>query len=261
MAAADCTIEEREEYEPHVEMGGVVFAGVDYERILRAAEAEADVVLWDGGNNDLPFFVPDLEIVLVDPHRPGDELAYYPGEANLLRADVVVLTKLDSADPDKADAVRRSVARLNPGATVVESEMPAVVEGAEKLRGARALVIEDGPTLTHGGMRYGAGVLAARAAGVKELVDPRPHAVGSLKDTFARYPHLSELLPAMGYGKEQVDELSETIRGAKADVVVVATPVDLGRILRIDAPVVRVRYDYRDRGTPTLADVIRRRFA
>ncbi len=261
LTAHECTIEEREEYEPHIAMGSVVFAGVDYEKILRAAEAEADVVLWDGGNNDLPFFAPNLEIVLVDPHRAGDESHYFPGLANLLRADVVVLTKLDTADAAQAALLRQSVAQLNPKATVVESDMPLVIDGAEKLRGARALVIEDGPTLTHGGMRYGAGVIAARREGAAELVDPRPHAVGSLKDTFAHYPHVTELLPAMGYGQKQIEELEATIRGAAADVVVVATPVDLGRVLQIDAPVVRVRYEYRDRGAPTLGDIVRQRFA
>jgi predicted GTPase len=253
---ADCTIEEMEEYEPHVVQGDVVFAGVDYERILRRAEAEADAIVWDGGNNDLPFFVPDLEIVLVDPHRAGDERTYFPGEANLLRADVIVLTKLDTAEAAKVGAVRASIKAANPSATVVDSTMPLHVDQPDRIRGARVLVVEDGPTLTHGGMEYGAGVLAARRFGARELVDPRPHAVGSIAETFARHPHIGRLLPAMGYTREQVGELEATIRAAACDVVLIATPVDLRRLLRIDQPTCRVTYEFADIGHPSLAEVL-----
>jgi predicted GTPase len=256
MRQADCTIEEMEEYEPHIVRGDVVYAGVDYERILRAAESEADAIVWDGGNNDLPFFAPDLEIVLVDPHRPGDERSYFPGEANLLRANVIVLTKLDTAAPEKIAAVRASVAAANPSATVVDSAMRLHVEDSVRIEGKRVLVIEDGPTLTHGGMTYGAGVLAATKYGARELVDPRPHAVGSIRDTLAEYPHIFRLLPAMGYGAEQVRELEETVRRTDCDVVVVATPVDLRRVIRIGQPTVRVTYEYADLGRPSLADVL-----
>jgi predicted GTPase len=250
-----CTIEEREEYEPHIARGNVVFAGVDYARILEAAEKEAAVILWDGGNNDLPFIAPDCEIVLVDPHRPGDETAYYPGESNLRRADIVVIGKAGTAEPDAVERVRESARSLCPRATVITSELAIEVDQPEKLAGARALIVEDGPTTTHGGMPYGAGWVAATRAGATP-VDPRPHAVGSLGDTFARHPHLQAVLPAMGYGDEQVRELGETIARADADVVVIATPVDLGRMLGIDKPTVRVTYRYADRGTPTLKDAL-----
>jgi predicted GTPase len=257
MRRAECTIEEMEEYEPHIAAGGVVFAGVDYERILRRAEAEADVVLWDGGNNDLPFFHPDLEVVLVDPHRAGHELRYFPGEVNLLRAAVVVVTKVDTADPASLRTVRANVRRLNPGATVIEAAMPVVVEEAERIRGRRVLVIEDGPTVTHGGMAYGAGAIAAERWGAAERVDPRPFAVGSIRRTFEAYPHMDRVLPAMGYGVEQLRELEESIARSHADVVVMATPADLRRHIRIGAPVCRVRYELAEVGRPWLEDVIR----
>jgi predicted GTPase len=250
--AAECTVEEREEYEPHLRVGHLVFAGVDYERILREAEAEADVVLWDGGNNDLPFFQPDLEIVLADPHRRGHERSYFPGEVNLLRADVVVLSKVDTARVEDVAALRASVAAANPHAIMVEADMPVSVDRPELIEGARVLVVEDGPTLTHGGMAYGAGVLTAQRLGAAELVDPRPLAAGSLQRVFAEHPHIGRLLPAMGYGEEQLSELAETINRADCDAVLVATPVDLRRLFRIRQPVVRASYSFQLRGEPTL---------
>jgi predicted GTPase len=254
--AAACTIEEREEYEPHLRLGHVVYAGVDYARILERAEAEADVLLWDGGNNDLPFFVPDVHIVLTDPHRVGHERRYHPGEANLRLADIVVLTKTDTAPPGAVEAVRAAVREANPHAAVVESAMPPVVDDPARVRSARVLVIEDGPTLTHGGMAFGAGALAARAAGAAELVDPRPYAAGSLREVYRAYPHIGPVLPAMGYGPEQVEDLARTVRDVPCDVVVIATPADLGHLLAISRPAVRVTYRYADRGSPTLADLL-----
>ncbi len=253
----NCTIEEMEEYEPHVRNGVIVYAGVDYERILRQAEAEADVLVWDGGNNDLPFFVPDLEIVLVDPHRPGHERAYFPGEVNFLRADVLIISKVNTARPEDVDVVRRNIRTFNPNALVIEANLPIVVDAPEAIRDRRVLVVEDGPTLTHGEMSYGAGVLAARQFGARELVDPRPYAVGSIRETFAEYPHIGPLLPAMGYGAEQMRELEETINGTPCDVVLVATPVDLRRVLQIRHPTCRVAYELEEIGPPTLGDVLR----
>ena len=257
LAEADCTIEEREEYEPHIAAGDLVFAGVDYERVLRRAEAEADVILWDGGNNDLPFFQPDLEIVLADPHRPGHETTYYPGEANLLRADVVVLTKVDTADPQDVRDVEENVRRVNPRATVIKTAMPVRLDDASAVRGKRALVIEDGPTLTHGGMAYGAGTLAATRAGAAQLVDPRPYAVGSIKLVFEAFRQLGPVLPAMGYGDEQVRDLEVTIRAVPCEVVVVASPVDLRRLMQIDKPAVRVSYEVEEMGEPKLTPILR----
>jgi predicted GTPase len=254
---ADCTIEEMEEYAPHLREGGVVYAGVDYERIIRQAEGEADVILWEGGNNDLPFLRSDLEIVLVDPHRAGHERTYFPGEANLLRADVLILTKVDTAGAAQIDAVRANIRTYNPHAVVLESSMPVAIDHPERVRGARVLVIEDGPTLTHGGMTFGAGVLAARQAGARELVDPRRYAVGSLADTFARYPHLGNVLPAMGYGAGQIDELAETIRRTDCDTVVIATPADLRRVIEIRQPSCRVTYEFQERAGPSLREVLR----
>lgn len=256
LAAADCTIEEREEYEPHLEQGVVVFAGVDYERILSQAEAEADVLLWDGGNNDFPFFVPELEMVLMDPHRAGHERRYFPGEVNALRADIIVLTKLDTAAPAQVEAVRRSVRELNPRAVVVDSIMPPTVEPPHAFVGKRVLVIEDGPTLSHGGMGFGAGTVAARQGGALELVDPRPYAVGSLREAFATYPHIGPVLPVMGYGAEQLRDLEETIRRVPCDVVAIATPVNLGRQVAIGQPTCRVRYEVREVGTPTIREAM-----
>jgi predicted GTPase len=257
LSRSECTIEEMEEYEPHIVSGDLVYAGVDYERILRLAEAEADVILWDGGNNDWSFFASDLEIVLVDPHRAGHERSYYPGEVNLRRAQVLVLTKLDSAGPEQILALRESLKTYNPSAAVIESSMPISLTDPDAVRGKRVLVVEDGPTLTHGGMSFGAGVLAARKWGAGELVDPRPWAVGSLRRTFADYPHIGPLLPAMGYGSQQMCELEETIRGVECDVVVIATPVDLRRLLQIAQPICRVTYELEEMGRPTLRDVVR----
>jgi predicted GTPase len=252
----ECTIEEREEYEPHIAQGHVVYAGVDYAEILRQAEAEADVFLWDGGNNDLPFFTPDLEIVLLDPHRAGHERTYFPGEVNFLRADVLVLTKLDTADAVGILTVRKNINAFNPKAIVIDSVMPVAVDAPALLRGKRVLVVEDGPTLTHGGMRFGAGVLAAHKYGASELVDPRPYAVGSIQQTFAEYPHIDSLLPAMGYGSTQIHELEQTIQQVPCDVVLVATPIDLRRLINIRQPTVRVTYELEEIGRPTLRDVI-----
>jgi predicted GTPase len=253
----ECTIEEREEYEPHLAMGSVVYAGVDYAAILAEAEKEADVIVWDGGNNDLPFLRSDLEIVVADPHRPGHERTYHPGEANLRRAHAVVINKVDTAPAEGVAAVRASVAALNPEAVVIEAESPVSVEDGALLRGRRVLAVEDGPTLTHGEMAFGAGVVAARAHGAV-LVDPRPYAVGSLAETFARYPRMGPLLPAMGYGEDQVRDLEATIAATPAEVVLIATPVDLRRVLRLDKPAVRVGYELRERGRPDLGDVLAR---
>jgi predicted GTPase len=253
-----CTIEEREEYEPHIAAGGVIYAGVDYGAILAEAEKEADVILWDGGNNDLPFYVSDLEIVVADPHRPGHERTYHPGETNLRRAHVVVINKIDSAAPAGIDTVRRSVRELNPAAVVVEAASPLTVEGAEQIRGKRVLAVEDGPTLTHGEMKYGAGVLAAMRHGAAEIVDPRPYTVGTLTKTFEAYPAIGTLLPAMGYGEEQVRDLETTIARTPADLVLVATPIDLRRVIRIEKPALRVGYELQEIGRPDLEDVLAR---
>jgi predicted GTPase len=255
-----CTIEEREEYEPHIDRGVVVYAGVDYERILRQAEEEADVVVWDGGNNDLPFYRPDLHIVVADPHRSGHELRYHPGEANLRMADVVVINKVDTANFDGVTQVRESIYAVNPQAVVVEAASPIFVEDPEEVRDKRVLVIEDGPTLTHGEMTYGAGVVAARRYGAAELVDPRPYAVRSIATTFEKYPRIGQLLPAMGYGDEQMQDLEETINGAECDLVLVATPIDLRRLINIRHPVDRVRYELQVIGRPTLEEILAQRF-
>jgi len=251
-----CTIEEREEYEPHLGAGCVVFAGVDYGAILAEAEREADVILWDGGNNDLPFYVPDLEIVVADPHRPGHERTYHPGETNLRRAHVVVINKIDSASPAGVEAVRASVRELNPDAVIIEAASPISVPDAGQIRGKRVLAVEDGPTLTHGEMKYGAGVLAARRFGAAEILDPRPWAVGSIARTFESYPGIGALLPAMGYGEEQVKDLGETIARTPADLVLIATPIDLRRVVRFDKPALRVGYELQEIGKPDLEDAL-----
>ncbi len=243
---AHCTIEEREEYEPHLADGVVVFAGVDYEPILRAAEREAEIVLWDGGNNDLPFFAPDLHLVVADPHRAGHELAYHPGEANFRLADVIVVGKTDSAPPEGIRLVEENARRVNPRAELVRGGLTITADRPERLRGRRVLAVEDGPTLTHGGMGFGAATLLARASGAS-LVDPRPAAVGSIAGVFAQYGHLERVLPAMGYSEHQVRELEETIRASGAEIVLDGSPVDLGRLVRVPQPIVRVRYDYDDR--------------
>jgi predicted GTPase len=250
------TIEEREEYEPHLERGMVVYAGVDYGRILRAAEAEAEIIVWDGGNNDLPFYRPDLHIVVTDPHRAGDELTYHPGEANLRLADVVVINKVDTAAAENVRQVREDIEAVNPEAQIVEAASPIFVEDAAAIRGRRVLVIEDGPTLTHGGMAYGAGVVAARRFGASELVDPRPYAVGSIRQAFEDYPQIGPVLPAMGYGPRQMRDLEETINATPADVVLIATPVDLRQMIEIRAPAQRVRYELQEIGQPTLEDAL-----
>lgn len=252
-----CTIEEREEYEPHIERGTVVYAGVDYEAILEQAQAEADVILWDGGNNDFSFYVPDLTITIADPHRPGHELLYHPGETNLKLADVVVINKVDTADPEHVAQVKQSVAEHNPYAVVIEAASPITLEKPDLVRGKKVVVVEDGPTLTHGGMGYGAGIIGARNVGA-EPVDPRPYAVGSLRETFATYTQLGDLVPAMGYGETQMRELEETINRTPADAVIIGTPIDLGRILKLNKPAVRVRYDLKELGDVTLAHVLDR---
>jgi len=256
-----CTIEEMEEYEPHIDEGFVVYAGVDYAAILAEAEKEADVVLWDGGNNDLPFYVPDVHITVVDPHRPGHELTYFPGRANLLMAHVVVINKIDTATADGVEAVRASIRALNPRARVVEAASPIAVDRPADIKGKRVLVVEDGPTLTHGEMAYGSGTVAARVHGAAEIVDPRPFVTGKILRTFEKYPRIGALLPAVGYGEEQVADLEATIRRVPCDLVIVATPVDLTRIIRIDKPMLRVRYSLKEIGRPTLEDILKERLA
>lgn len=251
-----CTIEEREEYEPLVEAGVVVYAGVDYEKILRRAEAEADVLVWDGGNNDTPFYRPDVQITVFDPHRAGDELAYYPGETNLLMADIALINKVDTASLDRVERVRANIRERNPGALVVCAGSPVRVDDPEAVRGRRVLVVEDGPTLTHGGMSFGAGCVAARKYGAAELVDPRPWLRGSMAEVFARYPHIGPVLPAMGYSGAQVEDLAATIAAVDCDLVLCGTPVDLSRVLRVDKPLVRAHYGYADAPGPTLAGVL-----
>jgi predicted GTPase len=238
-----CTIEEREEYEPHIDAGFVVYSGVDYSLILHRAEQEADIILWDGGNNDLPFYKPALHICIADPHRAGHEVSYYPGEANFRRADVIIINKCDTGEEAKIRSIEENAAKLNPKARVLRAESPVMADHPEIARGKRALVIEDGPTLTHGGMTFGAGFVAARRIGVSEIVDPKPYAVGSIRQTYEKYPNAGGILPAMGYGAEQIAELEETIRRTPCDVVVIGTPIDLTRVLKLDKPAVRVRYE------------------
>lgn len=251
-----CTIEEREEYEPHLREGTVVYAGVDFGRILRQAEKEADLILWDGGNNDTPFYRSDLEIVVADPHRPGHEIAYYPGEVNLRRADVVVINKVDTAAPQDVETVRRNIRANNPNTKIVETACRVAVSEPELIKGRQVLVVEDGPTLTHGEMPYGAGVVAARQCGAAELVDPRPWAVGSIRGTYERYPHLTSLLPAMGYSALQRHELEETINRVPCDLVLVATPIDLGHLIKLNKPSLRVTYEVEDLTYPGLAEIL-----
>src|SRR5512137_1660710 len=255
-----CTIEEREEYEPHLSKGTIVYAGVDYEAILRQAEAEADIVVWDGGNNDMPFFRPDLHIVVVDPHRPGHELTYHPGEANLRMADVVVINKIDTADYHNVLAVRASARVANPNATVIEAASPIFVDNPQAIRGKRVLVVEDGPTLTHGEMAYGAGWVAAQRFGAAEIVDPRPFAVKSIAATYQKYPKTGPILPAMGYGEAQTRDLEKTINNSDVDMVIIGTPIDLSRIMKINKPAQRVRYELQEIGQPTLEDILKAKF-
>ncbi|MGO9124879.1 MAG: cyclic 2,3-diphosphoglycerate synthase [Terriglobales bacterium] len=251
-----CTIEEREEYEPHISKGTVVYAGVDYEQILRQVEKEADVILWDGGNNDTPFYASGLEIVVLDPHRPGHELSYFPGEVNLRRADVILINKVDTAQQHDIETVRQNVKLHNPKAVVFEMACRVSVPEPYLVKGQRVLVVEDGPTLTHGEMPYGAGVVAARQWGAAELVDPRPYAVGSIRGTYERYPHLTNLLPAMGYSAIQRHELEETIRRTPCDLVLVATPIDLARVIKLDRPNLRVTYEVEELTKPGLAETL-----
>ncbi len=252
----ECTIEEMEEYEPHIATGTIIYAGVDYEAILRQAEKEADVILWDGGNNDLSFYQTDLLITIVDPHRPGHESTYYPGETNLRLADVVIINKIETADAMDVEEVRQNVRRINPKAIIIDGASPISVEDASLITGKKALVVEDGPTLTHGEMQYGAGVVAAEKFGASELVDPRPFTVGKISETFQKYENIGTLLPAMGYGDEQVKDLETTINNTVCDVVVIGTPIDLRRITKINHPTVRVTYDLQEIGHPDLADVL-----
>ena len=254
----DCTIEEREEYEPHIVSGTVIYAGVDYEAILREAEKEADVILWDGGNNDLPFYKPDLHIVVVDPHRPGDELFYYPGEANLRMADAIIINKIDSADSDDILQVRENINQVNPGAMVIDAASPIFVDQFDLIKGKRVMVVEDGPTLTHGEMTFGAGVVAAEKYGASELVDPRPFTVGSITETFEKYPEKGTLLPAMGYGNGQMKDLEKTINKSDADLIIIGTPIDLRKIITINKPALRVYYELQEIGRPTLSDALQK---
>jgi len=252
-----CTIEEMEEYEPHIVSGVIIYSGVDYEAILREAEKEADIILWDGGNNDMPFYKPDLNIVVVDPHRPGDEVTYYPGFTNLLMADVIIINKIDTADLEGIEEVRDSISIYNPDAIVIDAASPLSVDNPDGIRDKRVLCVEDGPTLTHGGMKYGAGVMAALKYGASDLVDPRPYSTGRIARTFERYPEIGILLPAMGYGKEQIKDLETTISKVDCDSVVIGTPIDLSRIIDIPQQIVRVSYELDEIGSPDLKDILK----
>jgi predicted GTPase len=254
-----CTIEEREEYEAHVDQGTVVYAGVDYEKILRSAEKEADVIVWDGGNNDTPFFYPNVQIVVFDPHRPGHELLYYPGNTNLLMADIAIINKVDSAEPKNVEQVKKNIQTHNPKAEIVLADSEIIVDGKEQIHGKRVLVVEDGPTLTHGEMTYGAGVIAAQKYGAASIVDPRPFITGTIKETFEKYPHIGVLLPAMGYSKEQIRDLEQTVNRTECDLVLFATPIDLPKLISINKPKLRVRYEYKDHSAPTLEEVLTKR--
>lgn len=254
----NCTIEEREEYEPHIRAGSVIFAGIDYERILREAEKEADVILWDGGNNDMSFYKPNLYIVVADPHRPGHEVKYYPGETNARLADVVVINKTGTAPPEDVKTVEQNIKRINPGAKIIKAKSPVFVDNAASIKGKRVLVVEDGPTLTHGDMKFGAGHIAAKEHGAKTIVDPRPYAVGTIKKTFEKYTHVTDVLPAMGYGKKQMKELQDTINAADCDLVLVGTPIDLGSLLKLNKPYLRVTYELDTASTAALKTEIER---
>lgn len=252
----NCTIEEREEYEPHLDRGNILFAGVDYQEILKRAEKDADIIVWDGGNNDIPFYQPDLHIVVTDPHRAGHEMTYYPGEVNLRMADVVVINKIDTANPEKINLLRENIHKLAPNAVVIDAASPLTIDHPEFIRGKRVLVVEDGPTLTHGEMKYGAGVVAAQKFGAKEIIDPRPYAVGTIKDTYTKYPGIGTLLPAMGYGKKQIQELGNTINAVDCDIVIIGTPIDLSRIIKINKKSIRVKYELQEIGKPNLEEVL-----
>lgn len=254
-----CTIEEREEYEPHIRMGFTVFAGVDYGEILKEAEKDADIILWDGGNNDTPFYKPDIHIVVTDPHRPCHEILYHPGHTNLKMADIVVINKIDTSPVENIETVRKNIMNNNPNALIIDAASPIFVEDHTKIKGKRVLVVEDGPTLTHGEMSYGAGYVAAKRFGAKEIIDPRKFAVGSIVETYHKYPNTGNVLPAMGYGEKQIQELEKTINNSDADIVIIATPIDLGRLIKINKPYVRTTYELQVIGKPTLEDVIKER--
>jgi len=252
-----CTIEEREEYEPHIDNGIIVYSGVDYEVILREAEKEADIILWDGGNNDFSFYKSDLNIVLVDPLRPGQEITYHPGETNLKMADIVVINKIDSADKKDIELVRENIGKYNKNATIIEAASPISVENGDHIKGKRVLVIEDGPTLTHGGMKYGAGMVAAKKYGAKEIINAKPYAVGSIKETYEKYDHIEDILPAMGYGDNQVKELEEIVKSIDCDVIISGTPIDIKRVIDTDKKIVRVGYSLQEIGYPNLTQVLK----
>lgn len=252
-----CTIEEREEYEPHIDNGIIVYSGVDYEVILREAEKEADIILWDGGNNDFSFYESDLNIVLVDPLRPGQEITYHPGETNLKMADIVVINKIDSADKKDIELVRQNIGKYNKNATIIESASPISIENGDDIKGKRVLVIEDGPTLTHGGMKYGAGMVAAKKYGAKEIINAKPYAIGSIKETYEKYDHIEDILPAMGYGDNQVKELEEIVNSIDCDVIISGTPIDIKRVIDTDKKVVRVGYSLQEIGDPNLTQVLK----
>ena len=255
-----CTIEEREEYEPHIDMGNVVYAGVDYEKILREAEKEADVILWDGGNNDLPFYKPDLHIVVADPFRPGHEVKYHPGEANVRMADVVLINKVDTADARDVETVASNVMQVNPKAILVKAASVITCDSPDAIKGKRVLVIEDGPTVTHGEMPYGAGYIAAKRYGASEVVDPKPYATGSIREAFKKYPHLGQILPALGYGEAQIEELETTINATPCDLVLVGTPIDIRSALKLEKPALRVKYELQELGSPNLEQILTRHF-
>lgn len=255
----NCTIEEREEYEPHIRMGAVIYAGIDYGKILKEAEKEADVIVWDGGNNDTSFFKPDINIVVFDPHRAGHETAYHPGETNLILADVAIINKVDSATPENVEKVRKTIENNNPRAQILLADSDLKIENPDQIKGKKVLVIEDGPTLTHGDMAYGAGVIAAQRFGAAQMVDPRPYLVGTIKETFENYPSIGSLLPAMGYGHEQMRDLEKTINKTDCDLVLSATPIDLTRLLSVNKPSIQVNYGYKDNGEPTLEQIIKAR--
>lgn len=257
MIAHECTIEEMEEYEPHISNGILVYAGVDYGAILKEVEKEADIILWDGGNNDIPFYRADLEIVVVDPHRPGHELSYYPGETNFRRADVLIINKMDTAKQENVDKLMENIQAFNPDATIIQANSPITVPEGEQIQGKTVLVVEDGPTLTHGEMAFGAGIVAAEKYGASNIVDPRPYAVGSIRETFAKYPHLDKVLPAMGYGQNQISELSQTIDRVECDLVIGATPIDLGRLIQSNKKILRVTYDLEEIGTLDLKEILK----
>ncbi len=257
MVAHECTIEEMEEYEPHISNGILVYAGVDYGAILKEAEKEADIILWDGGNNDIPFYRADLEIVVVDPHRPGHELSYYPGETNFRRADVLIINKMDTAKQENVDKLMENIQAFNPDATIIRANSPITVPEGEQIQGKTVLVVEDGPTLTHGEMAFGAGIVAAEKYGASNIVDPRPYAVGSIRETFSKYTHLDKVLPAMGYGQDQISELSQTIDRVECDLVIGATPIDLGRLIQSNKKILRVTYDLEEIGTPDLKEILK----